>query len=871
MNKLIVAAAMCLLGSCAKSETVECSPELVCPRGTTCAHLTEPDDDICATEDQVTACESVGEGDACTYEGAPPSWCHDGVCIASACGNNRRDPGEVCDDGNTVTGDGTCSGDCASTEVCGNSIVDPLGQDMDGNPVATESCDDGNRISSDGCSSTCKVEQPQWAQLGQRPVPLVGSSVAYDSVRGRLMMFGGERDITSNNIATNGLYEWNGSDWSRVPTVGGPAGRRNAGVVFDAARRKLVVFAGTFGDSEITPFGDVWEWDGNHWTLRVFTTAPPARARFGMVYDSARKKIVVFGGAAHGVSGDVPLGDTWEYDGTSWTETTASGGPLARMGMVMAYDPRRGVTVMAGGYDGNLGYRRDTWEYDGAWQPIATAAAPSDLDHASAMAFEPSTGNMITFGGEITPTDNLSVSNRTLSYNGSAWNVIAATQPGTLRHVALGTDVRAGKVVLFGGEDQNSLRSGATWTWSGSAWTSAPVFTPPALRNSSTAHDPLRGITWLFGGQTSTSVPTNHLWSFDGLTWKRHLAAGPTARWAAATAFDPIRNQLVVFGGAVYDSNNRYTPTTGETWVYDGTAWTSSTPTSTPSPRFGAAAYFDPNRGRIVLYGGSGVDLTPFADTWEWDGTAWQPIAATGPAARGFVSAAFDAARDSSVLWGGFSLDTGGAPFVLTDTWRFDGTSWMLAVPVNPMPRRIWSELAYDPTSRHVTMFGGMDLGASGFADTWQWNGTAWDPVLTPDSPPSRGAHVTFSANDGRGVVIFGGSDDPDGGGNSYADTWRLRYENAQPLEQCLVSVDDDGDGLTGCADEDCWAYCNPLCPPGAACEPTAPHCGDNTCNAALESCRNCPQDCATCTAVCGDSSCDAPETMSSCVGDCTP
>src|SRR5690606_4854239 len=54
-----------------------------------------------------------------------------------------RDVDEVCDDGNTVSGDG-CSADCRDLETCGNGQRDP-----------GEVCDDGNRISGDGCSADC--------------------------------------------------------------------------------------------------------------------------------------------------------------------------------------------------------------------------------------------------------------------------------------------------------------------------------------------------------------------------------------------------------------------------------------------------------------------------------------------------------------------------------------------------------------------------------------------------------------------------------------------------------------------------------------------------------------------------------------------
>jgi cysteine-rich repeat protein len=65
------------------------------------------------------------------------------VCIPPACGNGRLDPGEACDDGNNVSGDG-CPADC--TPPCGDGILDP-----------GEACDDGNSVNGDGCSNDCRA------------------------------------------------------------------------------------------------------------------------------------------------------------------------------------------------------------------------------------------------------------------------------------------------------------------------------------------------------------------------------------------------------------------------------------------------------------------------------------------------------------------------------------------------------------------------------------------------------------------------------------------------------------------------------------------------------------------------------------------
>ncbi len=62
-----------------------------------------------------------------------------------ACGNTEVEPGEECDDGNVVSGDG-CSATCLE-EICGNARVD-----------AGEECDDGNTLDDDDCDASCLLE-----------------------------------------------------------------------------------------------------------------------------------------------------------------------------------------------------------------------------------------------------------------------------------------------------------------------------------------------------------------------------------------------------------------------------------------------------------------------------------------------------------------------------------------------------------------------------------------------------------------------------------------------------------------------------------------------------------------------------------------
>ncbi len=66
----------------------------------------------------------------------------------TGCGNGLLDPGEACDDGNHVSGDG-CDEDCSSDETCGNGVLD---EDRG------EECDDGNLRPGDRCDARCRLE-----------------------------------------------------------------------------------------------------------------------------------------------------------------------------------------------------------------------------------------------------------------------------------------------------------------------------------------------------------------------------------------------------------------------------------------------------------------------------------------------------------------------------------------------------------------------------------------------------------------------------------------------------------------------------------------------------------------------------------------
>jgi PKD repeat protein len=154
--------------------------------------------------------------------------------------------------------------------------------------------------------------------------------------------------------------------------------------------------------------------------------------------------------------------------------------------------------------------------------------------------------------------------------------------------------------------------------------------------------------------------------------------AGPAPRYDAVTAFNPTANVMVLFGGCCDALGNSY----GDTWLFDGTTWTQVTPAVSPAPRSDAVMVYDAGRGVVVLFGGlqcQGSNCLNLGDTWMWDGTAWtQQFPVTSPPARHGATMVYDAATRLVVLFGGQTT----GEVNLNDLWTWDGSNWTPVFPV---------------------------------------------------------------------------------------------------------------------------------------------------------------------------------------------
>src|SRR5688500_10866675 len=133
--------------------------------------------------------------------------------------------------------------------------------------------------------------------------------------------------------------------WVAAPPGGAPE-RAGHTMAYDSTRNRLVVFGGWGCCPEWSR--QTWEWDGVAWVLRA-TTGPSARSSATMVYDAARGECVLFGGGNPGPVVPAYYADTWGWDGSVWMQRAVSG-PPPRIAAGRAYDAARGRTVLYGGY-----------------------------------------------------------------------------------------------------------------------------------------------------------------------------------------------------------------------------------------------------------------------------------------------------------------------------------------------------------------------------------------------------------------------------------------------------------------------------------------------------------------------------------------
>lgn len=316
----------------------------------------------------------------------------------------------------------------------------------------------------------------RWRGLVQEranTVPLGSGRLVYDEHRRRVLLLDAlATPRSSGEPKAVRSWSWSGRDWELLPGAG-PAWRVANAAVFDAARGRIVMFGGA--TIPATASGDeTWESDGRIWS-QMDRGGLPGRDHHTMVYDPTRRRTVLFGGGTFVRGKPYQLRDeTWEWDGVDWRRV-ATGGPEARRLPGMAYDHERRQVVLFGGIgarpapDTDPPFFGDTWVWNGeTWRKVADGGPPARYGHA--MTFDARTGVTLMYGGNAVGDGPLA---DMWQWDGRSWSEIKSSgaAPGARFGAAMVDDAARRRIVLFGGRrDQTS-----TWEWDGRRWDEIPA------------------------------------------------------------------------------------------------------------------------------------------------------------------------------------------------------------------------------------------------------------------------------------------------------------------------------------------------------------------------------------------------------------
>jgi hypothetical protein len=299
----------------------------------------------------------------------------------------------------------------------------------------------------------------------------------------------------------------------------------------------LWIFGGLTGSAP-TFSNEMWRFDGTAWTNLTPATSPSARDWYASAWDAARSRYVLFGGRTLNGTAQVDAGDTWEFDGASWTQSTPAVSPSARRWSAMVFDPTLGKCVLFGGSAAGTTFLGDTWTWDGGtWTQLAPVTSPSPRARGW-LEWDSQRGRALYFGGKNTTAATALA--ETWSWNGSTWTqIVTSTQPGWnsgtgLIAYGMGYDVLRDRMVLMGGTRTTATVSAQTWEFDGSDWILRGTGPLPGRTGTALAFVLGQARTLVFGGSDGTN-PRGDLWQYQTANWPGYTPVGTGCAGSAGT------------------------------------------------------------------------------------------------------------------------------------------------------------------------------------------------------------------------------------------------------------------------------------------------------------------------------------------------
>jgi hypothetical protein len=170
-------------------------------------------------------------------------------------------------------------------------------------------------------------ETREWTEVNPSVNPLARYAhvMTFDASIGKAVLaFGSNYEVGFlNDIWT---FDVSTNSWSQVSYTGTPNQMYGSSMVYDSIQEKNILFGGCRTDPAYEALDDTCEFDGetNSWSDREPDQNPGPRQVPGMSFDSKYGLVILQGGMNAG--GDTKYGDTWIYSYTSntWYDTSLS-------------------------------------------------------------------------------------------------------------------------------------------------------------------------------------------------------------------------------------------------------------------------------------------------------------------------------------------------------------------------------------------------------------------------------------------------------------------------------------------------------------------------------------------------------------------
>jgi hypothetical protein len=568
--------------------------------------------------------------------------------------------------------------------------------------------------------------------------PQNNGAIALDDTHHRLFTFGGENTDMVRVMTLDG-YPY---PWALFTAAGTPPAVRSATALqYDSARDRLLLFGGINAAGH--SFNDVWSLNlsGTPTWSKLTTTGPgpDPRSDASVCYDTATNKLFVFGGLDS--LGNDETSTLYALDLSAATPTWShpfQGGavPTSRAGSQFALDPFGRRIYLFGGTNNGGDELNDEYElnlntFTWASAPM-TGIIPDARDH-HVCVWDRNDQQLIVWGGNAVDDSLRAMSVATREWRSLNWFIGPPTRSGP----SLGFfDWQGNRVVVLAGSRGSDAytfyKLDPTNFWYGTGPTRAPIGGSMVLDRANARTIAYGGIDWPYNSVIGD------FWQYSFTNpqgWNGVNTGGvtPPQRVAHVAVWDQKHDRMLVIEGR--DENNA--PTNSVFALSDSADFMNwkglATSGTAPTPRTYSAGIYDPVGDRVLLFGG--IDANNLRGGLSQlaltPSPAWSTIAATGgPRGRAGATAIYDEPRRRMILFGGADSVTGNYQ---NDVWSLSlpGLTWTHLLPTGTPPLGRWKHNAvYDSRRGRMVVFGGRESNADS-ADVWELSLTGATPAWT--------------------------------------------------------------------------------------------------------------------------------------------